>query len=120
MTDTSQQDHAALLHQTEKAASDVLAKCRTPIGLRASAEAYPQVWVQDAVIPVLGGALDLVIKTRSSRPEVATWQTQRNRAAGAIQEQLWVSEEKKLTNRGHILRLACVQFDSAGCLRVSF
>ncbi len=104
--------HAKLVADAHARALDILHKCATPHGFRASALAagYPQIWARDSIITFLGGAATgdkvLVAAGRASLETLGAYQSARGliplnvnpdsghistENAGAIDSNLWLS-----------------------------
>ena len=102
--------HAKLVADAHARALDILHKCATPHGFRASALAagYPQIWARDSIITFLGGAATgdkvLVAAGRASLETLGAYQSARGliplnvnpdsghistENAGAIDSNLW-------------------------------
>jgi GH15 family glucan-1,4-alpha-glucosidase len=75
------QKEQLLVSEARKRAQDILHKCVTPAGFRASAEAngYPQVWGRDSVITLLGalasGDADLLSAGKASLETIGNMQS---------------------------------------------
>jgi GH15 family glucan-1,4-alpha-glucosidase len=75
------QKEQLLVSEVRKRAQDILHKCVTPAGFRASAEAngYPQVWGRDSVITLLGalasGDADLLSAGKASLETIGNMQS---------------------------------------------
>jgi GH15 family glucan-1,4-alpha-glucosidase len=75
------QKEQLLVSEVRKRAQDILHKCVTPAGFRASAEAngYPQVWGRDSVITLLGalasGDADLLSAGKASLETIGSMQS---------------------------------------------
>jgi len=73
----------ALLQEAHQQALDILGRCVTPYGFRASAQpaGYPQIWARDSMITFLGAAATqdptLIAAGRTSLETMHTFQSQR-------------------------------------------
>jgi len=93
-----------LIHEAEARARDVLARCVTPLGLRASAtgHGYSEVWTRDAMISLLGicaaGLDDLVPAMRSSLETLTSHQS----PLGYIPLNVGMNGDRSTANAGGI------------------